>query len=145
MRWIIHVLLLLSFVVVQSSLATSIETIEAKIADTTFQSGEWYSGTAMGGSCAKIVNTGDTPHTFWVQLSATDPYGKSWWGDAQSVYLQPGETSDWVCSIWDIPNNVPLGSYTASLNVGEEYDYNSAMIYNVDDSQDKPNAFYISR
>lgn len=145
MKLIISALLLISLSVMSQSLAMQVSTVDANIVNSEFQSGDWDRGTAMGGNCAKITNTGDTPHTFWIQLSAEDPNGKSWWADARSVYLLPGETSDWVCSIWIIPDNVPLGSYSATLHLAEEYNSDSGIIYNQEDSIDQPNAFNIVR
>ncbi len=143
MKQIICGLLLISFVGVPIALAAS-DTTDAKITDYQFASGDWYRQNGIGGNCAKITNTGYVPCTFWVQLSVEDPYGNWYYGDARPVYLQPGETSDWVCSIWDVPINAPLGWYTSEFDLGEAYNYNSGVVYNLDDSQQQPNAFYIA-
>lgn len=119
------------------------QTVDAEIADVTFPAGDWYRQNGQGGACVTVKNTGDVGHLFWVQYTVMDETGYWWEAPYESVYLNPGETSDWTCPIWTIPDDAPYGSYQAELAVWEGYDDNSGSLYNLLDRRDQAGSFTV--
>ncbi len=124
--------------------AGNAQTVEAEITDATFPTGDWYRQNGQGGACVTVENTGDEGYLFWVQYTVMDETGHWWEAPYESVYLDPSETSDWVCLIWTIPDDAPNGSYQAELAVWGGYDSNSDSLYNLLDRRDQAESFTVA-
>ncbi|GGN93938.1 carboxypeptidase regulatory-like domain-containing protein [Halomicroarcula pellucida] len=99
----------------------------------THQPGETVTGTIT------VENTGDTTHSFWVDLSAQEPADGWTTGEGGYVDLTPGESRT-VELTWTVPDGATTGTYDGGTAV-----YKSANKDTKYDGQSRLDAFRVDR
>lgn len=135
-------LIVLAFLIVLQT--GNAETVDARIVESDFPTGDWYRGSNQGGANVALENIGDVGNLFWIKYSVMDSRGAWWDAPLESVYLEPGEETDgMICMVWPIPDDVALGSCQAQFTIWGGYDSDADSVYNLLDNINEADAFRI--
>lgn len=107
----------------QSRSANVSATVDASITWFTPDSGTYTAGDTYTAD-AKVENTGDTRHTFFVGFDVRGPednYYNNGGTTGKTVTLDPGEAT-WTTVSWTVQDDIPTGSYDTVVAVWKESD-----------------------
>ena len=111
----------------------------ASIDDFSVDRGTYQRGDTVRGQ-TRVINTGDSRHTFYVGYSFRGPGGDMYSNDGtthEEVTLDPGEVRT-VGLSWTVPNGAPSGEYDAVTSVWKDED--GSKLYGRLDSAGESNA-----
>ncbi|KAB1197158.1 MULTISPECIES: hypothetical protein [Haloferax] len=117
--------------------------VDAEIVGTSVDSGSYVEGDTVDAT-ARIENTGNVEHTYFVGYSVRGPDGRWYDNDGQTggtVRLGPGE-STYVALNWDVESGAPVGTYDTKVSVWKESDRDN--LYTRLDTQGDGSAFEVA-